>query len=177
MLTVTLGIAFALIGAILTLTTAIGLPGTWLVIGLAGIVDLVELAWRQDGEPMFGVWAFVIAIVIAAAGELVEFLAGAAGAKAGGASRRGTLGAVVGGFVGGLIGTFVILIPLIGTLVGAALGAATGALVGELSRGGVKIRETIKPATGAAAGRVAGTVLKLGFAAAIWIQLVICAFI
>ena len=177
MLTIALGITFAVIGAILTLTTAIGLPGTWLVIGLAGIADLIQLAWLQDEEPMFGVWAFVIAIVIAAAAELIEFLAGAAGAKAGGATRRGTLGAVVGGFIGGLVGTFTILIPLVGTLVGAALGAAAGALVGELSRDGVTIRDTFRPATGAAAGRVAGTLLKLVFAVAIWIQLVICAFI
>ena len=75
------------------------------------------------------------------------------------------------------MGTFVIPIPLIGTLIGAALGAAGGALVGELSRGGVSLRETVRPATGAAVGRVAGTVFKLGFAVVILIQLSIAAFI
>ena len=176
-MSITAGILFVLISIPLALVTAVGLPGTWLIIGLAALIDLVELSWRDGGEPIFGIWAFVIAIVIASIAEVVEFVAGAAGAKAGGATRRGTFGALVGGFAGGIVGTFLIPIPLIGTLIGAALGAAGGALVGELSRGGVKLRETVRPATGVAAGRIAGTVLKLGFAVAILIQLSIAAFI
>ena len=105
------------------------------------------------------------------------FVAGAAGAKAGGASRRGTLGAIIGGFVGGIVGTFLIPIPLLGTLTGAALGAAGGALVGELTKDGAKFQDTLRPATGAAAGRIAGTVIKIGFAVAIWLQMSIAAFI
>lgn len=171
------GILFVLVSIPLTLSTALGLPGTWLVIAMAALVDLAELSWRDGGEPIFGIWAFVIAIIIAGIAEVMEFLAGAAGAKAGGASRRGMVGALVGGFVGGIVGTFVIPIPFIGTLIGAALGAAGGALIGEMSKGGVSLRETVRPATGAAAGRVAGTVLKLGFAVAIWIQLSIAAFV
>ena len=52
-----------------------------------------------------------------------------------------------------------------------------GALLGEVTREGVKVRDTIRPATGAAAGRIAGTILKLGFAVAILVQLSISAFI
>ena len=49
--------------------------------------------------------------------------------------------------------------------------------LGEVTREGVKVRDTIRPATGAAAGRIAGTILKLGFAVAILVQLSISAFI
>jgi hypothetical protein len=177
LLTILIGIVFVLLAAVLAATALLGLPGTWLVIALAAGIDLAELLWRDGGDATFGVWSIAIAIGIAAVAEVVEFAAGAAGAKAGGATRRGTVGALVGGFVGGLLGTFLIPVPLIGTLIGAALGAGGGALIGELTRDGVGIRDTIKPATGAAAGRIAGTVLKVAFAAAIWLQLSIAAFV
>jgi hypothetical protein len=177
LLTIVIGVLFVLLAAVRAATSLLGLPGTWLVIALAAGVDLVELLWRDGGDATFGVWSIAAAIGIAIVAEVVEFAAGAAGAKAGGATRRGTLGAVVGGFLGGLLGTFLIPIPLVGTLIGAALGAGGGALIGEITRDGVTVRDTIKPATGAAAGRIAGTVLKVGFAAVIWLQLSIAAFL
>lgn len=176
-MTILIGIVFTLISGIFAAVAALGLPGTWLIIAFAALIDVIELLWKGDAEPTFGWVAFAIALLLAATAEVVEFLAGAAGAKAGGATRRGTVGALIGGFVGGIVGTFVIPIPLVGTLVGAALGAGGGALVGELTREGAGLRDTIKPATGAAAGRVAGTVVKIGFAIAIWIQLSVSAFI
>ncbi len=177
LLTIVIGIVFTVLAAVLAATAVLGLPGTWLVIALAAGVDLIELLWREDGDATFGVWAIAAAIGIALIAEVVEFAAGAAGAKAGGATRRGTIGALVGGLVGAILGTFLIPIPLVGTLAGAALGAGGGALVGELTREGVRVRDTIKPATGAAAGRIAGTILKVGFAAVIWLQLSIAAFL
>lgn len=176
-MSILIGIVFTLVAAVFAAIAALGLPGTWLIIAFAAFIDVIELLWKGDAEPTFGWVAFAIALLLAASAEVIEFLAGAAGAKAGGASRRGTVGALVGGFVGGIVGTFVIPIPLVGTLIGAALGAGGGALVGELTREGAGIRDTIKPATGAAAGRVAGTVVKIGFAIAIWMQLSIAAFI
>lgn len=177
LLTIGVGLVFTVLAAALAALAVIGLPGTWLVIALAAGIDLVELLWKGDEPATFGLWSLAIAIGLATVAEVVEFAAGAAGAKAGGATRRGTVGALVGGFVGGIIGTFVIPIPLVGTLLGAALGAAGGALVGELSREGTTLGQTIRPATGAAAGRVAGTIVKLGFAVAIWLQLTIAAFV
>jgi len=174
---IVVGIAFAIISLPLAVLAVLGLPGTWLVIALAALVDVIDW-FTGDPETMtFGIPALVIAIAIAILAEIVEFLAGAAGAKAGGASRRGTVGALIGGFAGGIVGTFLIPIPLIGTLTGAALGAGGGALIGEISRPGVSLSQTFKPATGAAAGRVAGTIAKLAFAIAIWLQLTIAAFL
>ena len=176
-MTVLIGIFFSIIAAAFAALAALGLPGTWLVIMLAAIVDLIEYFWRGGDDLTFGWVAFAIALVLATVAEIIEFVAGAAGAKAGGASRRGTLGAIIGGFVGGIIGTFLIPIPLLGTLTGAALGAAGGALVGELTKDGAKFQDTLRPATGAAAGRIARTVIKIGFAVAIWLQMSIAAFI
>ncbi|MCP3859619.1 MAG: DUF456 family protein, partial [Phycisphaeraceae bacterium] len=130
-MTILIGIVFTLISAIFAAVAALGLPGTWLIIAFAALIDVVELLWKGDSEPTFGWVAFAIALLLAAAAEIIEFLAGAAGAKAGGASRRGTVGALVGGFVGGIVGTFVIPIPLVGTLVGASMeltGASTTVL-------------------------------------------------
>ena len=150
-MTVLIGILFSIIAAAVAALTALGLPGTWLVIMLAAIIDVIEYFWRGGDDLTFGWMAFALAIVLATVAEIIEFVAGAAGAKAGGASRRGTIGAIVGGFVGGIVGTFLILIPLLGTLAGAAIGAAAGALVGELTKDGATIRDTLRPATGAAA--------------------------
>lgn len=177
LLTISIGVTFSLLAAAAAAVTIVGLPGCWLIILLAAAVDAVELLWREGGEPTFGVWAFVAAIAIAVVAEVVEFFAGAAGAKAGGATRRGTFGAVVGGVLGAFAGTFTIPVPIVGTIVGAILGTAGGAIVGEMTREGVNFEDTIRPATGAAAGRIAGALLKTGFAIAIWIQLTIAAFI
>ncbi|MHC4794165.1 MAG: DUF456 family protein [Planctomycetota bacterium] len=119
-MSILIGIVFTLVSAIFAAVAALGLPGTWLIIAFAALIDVIELLWKGDSEPMFGWVAFAIALLLAATAEVVEFLAGAAGAKAGGASRRGTIGALIGGFVGGIVGTFVIPIPLVGTLLGAA---------------------------------------------------------
>ena len=48
------GILFVLIAIPLALVTVIGLPGTWLVIGLAALVDLIELSWRNGANPSSG---------------------------------------------------------------------------------------------------------------------------
>lgn len=143
-MTVFIGILFSIIAAAFAALAALGLPGTWLVIMLAAVVDLIEYFWTGSDELTFGWISFAIAIVLATVAEIIEFVAGAAGAKAGGATRRGTIGAIVGGFIGGIVGTFLIPIPLLGTLAGAALGAAAGALIGELTKDGARFRDTLR---------------------------------
>jgi uncharacterized protein len=175
--TILIGIVFSIIAAAFAALAALGLPGTWLVIMLAAIVDLIEYFSGSGDDLTFGWMAFAVALVLATVAEIIELVAGAASAKTGGTSRRGTVGALIGGFIGGIVGTFLLPIPLLGTLAGAALGAAGGALVGELTKDGAKFRDTLRPATGAAAGRIAGTVIKIGFAVAIWLQMSIAAFI
>ena len=60
---------------------------------------------------------------------------------------------------------------------GAIVGTFVGAVAGELSSGtDTKVRDTLRPATGATIGRILGTLSKLPIAVAIWAGLSIAAF-
>src|SRR2546425_11222876 len=75
--------------------TLLGLPGLWGMV-LAALVYAWYTAWHY-----LGLWTVVALIVIAAAAEVIEFVAGSAGAKKAGGSRRAAWGALVGGLLGG----------------------------------------------------------------------------
>jgi uncharacterized protein YqgC (DUF456 family) len=106
-------------------------------------------------------WASLIAIVVLALlAELVEFLAGAAGSKAAGGSKRGMAGAIIGGIVGGILGSPIF--PIVGTIVGAVLGAGAGAFLVEMGIGRSK-QESTQIAIGAAKGRFWGILGKSVF--------------
>jgi len=169
---------FAVIGLVCVLSIVVGLPGTWLMIALAVLIELFDGLWRPEGfTQTFPWWVFVVAIALAVLGEILEFLASALGAKTGGASRRGMIGSLIGAFVGGIVGTFVfIFIPLLGSILGASIGAAIGAVAGELRDPNKRLRDMIRPASGAALGRLLGTIGKLPCGVAAWIALVVAAF-
>ena len=67
--------------------TLLGLPGLWGMV-LAALVYAWCTAWHY-----VGLWTVVALIVIAAAAEVIEFVAGSAGAKSAGGSRRAAWGA------------------------------------------------------------------------------------
>lgn len=167
--TVSLAIGAAALGALGVVLQAVTLPGTWIVVLAATGVKVHDVLAPQ---PLLAWWTYLVIVALAVAAEIAETLAGAAGARTGGATRRGMLGAVVGSLAGALLGT-VFLLPVIGTLIGAVAGAAAGAIVGELSHGGRTLRDTAAPAAGAVAGRLAGAFLKTGFAIAMWLVLVV----
>jgi uncharacterized protein YqgC (DUF456 family) len=168
--------SLTLLGALSVLAVVIGLPGTWLLIALAVGIELSDHLWSGELHPVtFGWWVLGTCLALAALGELLEFLAGALGAKRGGSSRRGMFWAVVGGIVGGLVGApfgFVI-----GAFVGAAIGTFAGAVLGELGTPGRRFRETLRPATSASVGRILGTLSKLPIAVLVWITLSVAAFV
>jgi uncharacterized protein YqgC (DUF456 family) len=170
---------FTLMGAGCLLLVVIGMPGTWLMIVLAICLEFLQRLWAPAGSDwMFSIWVFVGVVLIAGLGEVLELVAGAFGAKKGGASRKGMLGAMLGGILGALIGTFMIPIPVIGSLIGALLGCAGGAVVGELNNSPeTTLKDTIKPATGAVIGRVLGTLAKMPCAIAVWVTLAVSAFV
>ncbi len=175
-MSIAVGLLFALVGFVLAFTVVLGLPGAWLVIALAVIIELVDGLYLPEGAPAtFSFGVLVAAVGLAALGELVELLASAAGARHGGASRRGMIGSLIGAVLGGVAGTFLILIPVVGSLLGAMLGAGIGALIGEVSAAGATVRGSLKPAGGAAIGRLLGTLGKIPFAAAVWGVLVVAA--
>ena len=169
-LTLFIALAFALLGLGAVATTLIGLPGSWLLIALAALVELFH--------PMFGWGAIAIAALLAVAGEVLETLAGAAGTRAGGGSSRGMIGAIVGGLVGGILFTGLVPIPIVGTLVGAAVGTFAGAALGEMTgERAPGVGDTVRAATGATIGRLAGTMGKTILACAAWVLLTVRAFV
>lgn len=170
-------VIFAIVGLVFVLLVAVGLPGVWMLLAFALVIELIDgLYLPAGGSSTFSWWVLLVALGLAILGEVLEFAASALGAKHGGASRRGMIASIVGAMIGGLVGTFALPIPVVGSILGAVIGAALGAMVGEYTREGVTLRQTLKPAQGAAIGRFLGTLGKLPCAAAAWAVLVIAAF-
>jgi uncharacterized protein YqgC (DUF456 family) len=172
-----IGVAYSLFGLLCIFLVIAGLPGTWIMIGGAILIDCLDWLWLPPGSPLtFHPLTIVAAVLVGAVGEILESFLSAAGARSFGASKRGMIGSIIGGVVGALVGTVVIWIPVLGTLMGAVLGTAAGAIVGETWGGERTIRDSAKPALGAVIGRVLGTLAKLPVAVAVWIILAIAAF-
>lgn len=167
-----LALLFALLGLGCLLLTAIGLPGTWLMIALAAGIHLLQEATGSVGAATSAWWTIGVCVALAGVGEVIETLAGAAGTHAGGGTSRGMVGAILGGIVGGIVLTPVIPIPLVGTLLGAMIGTFAGALAGEMTGeaagdGG----DSVKAAFGATVGRLLGSMGKTLVAAVAWVLL------
>jgi uncharacterized protein YqgC (DUF456 family) len=166
---------FAVAGGACLLAIPVGLPGTWLLLALAALVELGDgVVVRGDHAPItFGWRAIGIGVGLAAVGEALEAAAGVLGAKWGGASRRGMVGAFLGGIAGAIVASPLIPIPLVGTLFGALLGTFGGALWAEWTAERRRSPdESLRAAGAAALGRLAGTVGKLAFGVAVWALLV-----
>jgi uncharacterized protein YqgC (DUF456 family) len=170
---------FCLLGAVCVLSIVLSLPGTWIMIGLALVIELCDsLYLPPDHNQTFGWWVILTCVGLALFGEVIELAASAAGAKGGGGSKRGMWGALIGGIVGALIFTPFIPVPIVGTLIGAILGTFIGAVVGEVTGEQAKsVRGSMKPALGATIGRVIGTFSKIGIAIVVWLVLSVAAFV
>lgn len=170
---------FLLMGSVSVIAVAVGLPGTWIMIAVALVIEWADRFYLPVGnQQTFDWWLLIVCLLLAAFGELLEFLAGAIGAQKAGSSKRGITGALVGGLLGAIAGIW-IPIPIIGSLIGSFLGTFVGALLGELSalEASSSKKQTIKPAIGATIGKILGTVAKLPIAMAVWIGLTISAFL
>ena len=145
-----------------------GLPGNWLMVICTALV-----AWFVWDEQVFGWPVLLLIVVLAGVGEILEFVAGLAGAKKAGGSRRGAVGALGGALIGGIVGS-IVLPPIIGTLFGAAVGAGVGAWGLEL-QGGRDHRQSVKVGTAAGVGRLTGTLIKIVLGAVIWLLVAVAA--
>lgn len=146
-------LALALFASLLLVP--LGLPGLWLMVGVALLFD--ALAAGVD----FGLVVLVGVTVLALVAELVEFGLGGRIARRYGGSRRAEWGAIGGGLMGAIIG---FPVPVIGPMIGAFVGAFVGALVAELSlRRGAAAATRV--ATGALVGRALAVVVKMGIGA------------
>ncbi|MBN2580301.1 MAG: DUF456 domain-containing protein [Pirellulales bacterium] len=156
------------------LLTLVGLPGNWLMVAA---VIVYALLIPQQSPAGLG-WGVVAALVVLAAlGELLEFLAGALGAAKAGGSRRGAVLALAGSMVGGIVGLFVGLpIPLVGSLLGAVLlagaGAFIGAVVGEQWKGR-SLDDSCRIGRAAFWGRLLGTAAKTAVGAAMVVTTIV----
>lgn len=172
-----IAIGFSFFGLLCVLLVVAGLPGTWILIGGAVLVDCLDWLWLPEGAPLtFHPLTLVAAVLVGLVGEALEFSLSAAGAARFGASRRGMVGSVIGGVVGAIFGTIFIWIPIIGTIIGALVGTAAGAVVGEVSDGRKTLRDAAQPALGAVIGRILGTLAKLPIAIVVFIVLAVAVF-
>ena len=139
----------------------LGMGGTWIMVGCAALYAALIPPGRED----IGWQTIVVLIIIAAIGELLEFLAGALGARKAGGSRRSVvlsvMGSIFGGFLGLMLGSAVV--PVIGSVIGAiliaGLGAMFGAMLGERWKGKGSM-DSLKVGKAAFFGRVLGTLAK-----------------
>lgn len=188
-------VACSLIGVLLV---ALTLPGIWFMVLVAGLAQWWSIAHASGGagaagaglavagatvtsggaapEMMFSWWTLGTAAGLAVVGEMLEMFASAVGSSKAGGTRRGAIGSVIGGILGAIIGSFAIPIPVLGTIVGAALGAGAGALLLERHGGQKTWGEASKVGAGAAAGRLAATIAKLGIACVTAVVLSVGAF-
>ena len=143
---------------------------------MAMIIELADVLYAPAGSEQTFSW-ILLSVCLAAAtiGEVLEFIAGALGAKHAGSSPRGTWGALAGGIIGAILGIF-IPIPIVGSLIGAIIGTFAGAILGEMTAPETTIRSTLKPATGATIGRILGTLSKIPIAILVWLALSVAAF-
>ncbi len=128
-----------------------GLPGTFIILGAS-----VLYGW-YGGFSEITVRVIILLVVLALAGELIEFLLGILGSKKYESSNRAIAGSIIFGIIGAVMGA-----PFffgIGAVIGAFAGAFAGAILMELSQG-KKMDEAIKSGWGAFLGRVAGTISK-----------------
>lgn len=154
------------------------LPGNWVVVGLTALFAVLFPAGEGEGIR----WLTVGLIVgLAALGELIEFLAGAAGAAKEGGSRRSNVLAILGAVVGSVFGaTLTLPIPLVGPVIGAlgggALGAFLGAYIGETWVGRSHV-ESYSVGRGALVGRLLGTAGKMACGAVMVVIVAVDAFV
>lgn len=158
------GIVLVLASAAAWVATLFMLPGTWVIVGL---VALAAFFLPEAPDRSLGLSWYEVAGIggLAVLGEVLEFVAGAAGAKKAGASRRAIglslVGAVAGSLLGATVGIPIPLVgPIVAALAGGGLGAFVGAWMGETWKGRLPA-EKMAVSRMAMIGRVLGTVGKL----------------
>lgn len=147
----------------------LGMPGLWVMVLSTG-----AYMWITGDQQYVSIWTLVFLFVLAILAEIVEFLAGSAGAKKAGASALGQFGAVIGGVVGAIVGTIVLPVPVVGTVVGACLGSFLGSMAIEWYRRG-ELDHSMRVGWGAAKGRFYGILAKTGFGLVIFVITMIAA--
>ena len=171
---------FGLVGFVCVLVIPFGIPGVWMMLGLAAVIELCDTLLVPPPQTVTFGWTLLgVCAGLGLVGEALEAAAGAVGTRMGGGTSRGMWGAIIGGIVGAIVLTVWLPIPLLGTLVGALVGTFVGAFVGEATGEDSRHRsrsENLRAAFAATVGRLAGTLGKTVIATVIWGLLVWNAF-
>lgn len=130
---VLVSLLISLAAMMMLMLTVIGLPGTWFMVAISAV-----LTFYVDSSHTYSMqlYTFLAILSIAVIGEILEFIAGAAGVSKLGGSRRSAVLAIVGSIAGAIIGLFIgTPVPVIGSVVVSLLlggaGAFAGAVLGE----------------------------------------------
>ena len=132
----------------------LGLPGTFIMVGLAILANYVAAAGIGWG-------AIGISLALAVIAEVLEWTMSARFAIKFGGSKRAGWGAIIGGFLGAFAG---IPVPVVGSMIGAFAGAFVGALVAEWTQPEANAASATRVTTGALIGKAAATAMKLAIA-------------
>lgn len=110
--------------SVVLLSTTLGFPGNWILVGIAVIIALVTRFTDMT-------WGYLLLCGgLATLGEVIESSLGAVMVVRRGGTWWGVVGSVVGGFAGVILGAG--LIPPFGSLLLGLVGAFGGAVGGEL---------------------------------------------
>jgi len=141
-----------IVAAGVMLTTAIGLPGNWI---LVGVVAIVALAGGFD----IITWPYLLLCLgLAGVGELVESVLGAVVVAGRGGTRWGVIGSIIGGIAGALLGAG--FIPPLGSVLLGFVGAFAGAVAGELIKA-PNVEQAMRVGFWAFVGRVLAMMVKV----------------
>jgi uncharacterized protein YqgC (DUF456 family) len=160
------------------LATIFGLPGNWIMVAAAAVY---AYAMPPEKTADFG-WPVLLTLaLLAALGELLEFVASALGVARGGGTRRGALMALVGSLVGAVVGMLLgvpipVIGPILAALLFASLGAMVGAMIGEHSTGR-PLHETWQIGKSAFLGRLFGTLAKTTVGAVMVVVVTVAVFV
>ena len=122
------------------------LPGIWMM-----FAGMALVAWQGNFQPI-GYMTLSILFFLALLAHIVDYMAGALGAKKFGASRY----AVIGAFIGALVGIFM---GFIGVIIFPFIGAVLGELLAARS-----IEQATKAGIGTWLGLLIGLVFKIAIA-------------
>ncbi|MDC7221851.1 MAG: DUF456 domain-containing protein [Spirochaetales bacterium] len=106
-------ILFLTVAAVLYVIQILGIPANF-----AG--PLIALIYLLTTDGTMGWGKFIIMLLLAVSGEVMDALMGLLGAKKYGASKKGMIAAGIGGFAGAIVGGMVV--PVIGSVIGVFLG-------------------------------------------------------
>lgn len=135
----------------------ISLPGGWIALGLAVLLDLIT-GFHSIGWLTLSIFAGLLVV-----GEIVESLLGMVYVAKKGATRWGVIGGFLGGFTGAIAGSAAV--PILGTLLGGLLGAFGGAVAGEYLRD-QKLEPSLRIGVHATVGKLLATSIKFGLSVA-----------